>query len=142
MNVQAAQEWLLMAEKDLKAAQILLHEPSLSNIALFHCQQCVEKSLKAILEFYSLRVPKIHNIQRLHALVLEKTNLNPIIKDQDIDFLDSIYIDSRYPTGMGLLPEGMPSKSDAENAIKISKHTLDVVKERLLDIEKRNNDRK
>ncbi len=133
MNKQAAREWLLMAEKDLKAAQILLHDPFLFNIALFHCQQCVEKALKAILEFYSLRVPKIHNIQRLHALILEKTNLNPIIQDQDIDYLDSIYIDSRYPTGMGLLPEGTPSKSDVEKALKISNHTLEIVKAKLFN---------
>jgi HEPN domain-containing protein len=42
--------WLLIAQDDLKAANILL-ESDVTNAALFHVQQGIEKCLKAYLSF-------------------------------------------------------------------------------------------
>ena len=43
-------DWLLSAEMDLRSIERMLDEEFLAPVACFHAQQCVEKSLKAILE--------------------------------------------------------------------------------------------
>ena len=46
------EDWILLADKDLYAAEILLKdEYPLTNIVAFHCQQSIEKCLKAFLEY-------------------------------------------------------------------------------------------
>jgi HEPN domain-containing protein len=44
----SAKEWLAFAIIDLRAAEVLFNEAMYSQVC-FHCQQCVEKSLKAAL---------------------------------------------------------------------------------------------
>jgi len=52
MNEQRVKEWLLLAEGDLKIAKDELNTPDpFTNAICFHCQQCVEKYLKAYLTF-------------------------------------------------------------------------------------------
>jgi HEPN domain-containing protein len=49
-RIAEAREWLVKAALDLRGAQIDLEAmPPLLEDALFHCQQAVEKSLKAFL---------------------------------------------------------------------------------------------
>ena len=44
------EDWILLADKDLYAAEILLKDDNtLTNIVAFHCQQTIEKYLKAFL---------------------------------------------------------------------------------------------
>lgn len=58
--------WLSRARGDLRAAQVLLTaDPPLSGEAAFHCQQCVEKSLKALLTRHDHRFTKTHDIGEL-----------------------------------------------------------------------------
>ena len=44
--------WLDYAKRDLQAAQQLATDAELTGLAAFHSQQCIEKSFKALLEFY------------------------------------------------------------------------------------------
>ena len=66
-------EWIEKAEADLEAAEQL--EPGVASsvrlreIVGFHCQQAVEKYLKALLTFYQVEFPKTHEIERLLVLV-------------------------------------------------------------------------
>lgn len=58
--------WLSRARGDLRAAQVLLAaDPPLPGDAAFHCQQCVEKSLKALLTRHDHRFRKTHDIGEL-----------------------------------------------------------------------------
>lgn len=127
----ATKLWLELAEKDLKAARVLASDDFLANVALFHAQQCVEKCLKALLEEIGRPVPKTHSIQRLHALVVEALRSDPFLAVDDIDFLDSIYIDTRYPSSFGLLPSGMPNSGDAERGLEIAERLYKQVYRRL-----------
>jgi len=88
---QATEECLRLAGKDLEAAMILLDKEHLSNIVLFHCQQCIEKALKALLEEAGKVIPKIHNIYKLHAIIKEQTKYGHILLEDEIDIIDSIY---------------------------------------------------
>ncbi|MFQ6119732.1 MAG: HEPN domain-containing protein [Methanosarcinales archaeon] len=69
MNEQV-HEWIAKAEEDFKAAQILPID-EFPNIIAFHCQQCAEKYLKAILITNGKTPPKIHDLIKLNDLLLE-----------------------------------------------------------------------
>lgn len=49
---------LNFAKADLKSSKKLLEDNELARMAALHCQQTIEKSLKAILEEYNIHVPK------------------------------------------------------------------------------------
>ncbi len=110
MAKKQAIEWLLSAYSDLKNIQYILNDEFLTHVVAFHCQQAIEKSLKASLENSSKDVPKVHKLQNLIA----KVDFNIDVNDEIIMILDELYIESRYPGDMGLLPNGKPRVGDAK----------------------------
>lgn len=120
-------EWLVLAGKDLKSAMVLIKEKDLANVILFHSQQCVEKSLKACLEQFGDNPPRIHNIQKLYSMVAKLSEFDSFMSLDDIDFLDSIYIDTRYPTGFGILPSGFPDIVEGQKGVEIAKRVYDFI---------------
>ena len=60
----------------------------LTHVVAFHCQQAIEKSLKASLENSNKDVPKVHKLQNLIA----KVDLNIDVNDEIIMILDELYI--------------------------------------------------
>jgi len=117
---KATRAWLEFAHRDLEAARLLADNEYLSNAVLFHSQQCVEKCLKALLEENGVLVPHIHSVVRLNALLEEGGKLSISLDEDELDLVDAVYIDSRYPTGLGLLPSGFPTKEDAREILRIA----------------------
>ena len=68
----ATREWVRCAEEDFDVANALLRRrtKTAANSIGFHCQQCVEKYLKARLEEGSLNAPKTHDLIVLLQLLL------------------------------------------------------------------------
>lgn len=93
-------KWLNYANENLASAKILL-ESNLYNPCLQNVQQCVEKSLKALLIEKSLKLIKTHSISEL-KLIFEHNELPIEITDEECDFLDSIYLPSKYPISSAL----------------------------------------
>ena len=62
---QTTKDWLLAAEDDLLSAKKLVSEERLTNIVAFHCQQCLEKCFKSIIEEKNLALIKSHDLLRL-----------------------------------------------------------------------------
>ncbi len=61
-----AREWLVRAEQDLKYARLVLPNHSdLFEVALYHCQQCAEKSLKGYLVYLTTFDLRKHIISKL-----------------------------------------------------------------------------
>lgn len=59
-------EWLHKARIDLLSAQILMkHGVPVFDAAAFHCQQAVEKALKAFLVWKAVRFEKVHSLTYL-----------------------------------------------------------------------------
>lgn len=61
-------EWVRCAEEDFEAAVALFRRRAkrpTTNVIAFHCQQCVEKYLKARLAEGGLVVPKVHDLMLL-----------------------------------------------------------------------------
>lgn len=116
-----AMVWLDYASRDLEAATLLVVNEFVANVVLFHSQQCIEKCLKALLEKEGKPAPRIHSITKLHELLDEVGKSSLSLKDDELDLVDAVYIDSRYPTGIGLLPSGFPTKEDAQELLDIAK---------------------
>jgi HEPN domain-containing protein len=115
---KATNEWFLSAESDLLLIKEILGIENLTHLSAFHAQQSVEKSFKAVIEEFDLGFIKTHSLETLYNLVKRKISGN-----LDIDMLiilDQLYIDSRYPGEMGLLPNGKPSISEVEDFYKYS----------------------
>jgi len=107
-----SEHWLDNAEEDLILVEEIIDNEHLTNMVAFHSQQAIEKSIKAVLEEKENHVPRIHNIITLKGKI---ENYIELAVDQEIfDQLNELYIDSRYPTDLGLLPDGKPSKEIAE----------------------------
>ena len=68
----ATRDWVRKAESDFLAAIALSQQRkiSLHDQVCFHCQQSVEKYLKARLEEAGITSPKTHDLERLLALVV------------------------------------------------------------------------
>ena len=104
-------EWLARAADDLKAAEVLIAQPELTNIVAFHAQQAVEKALKAAIEEQDLGLVKTHSLTRLYEIV---KHFYPMISDEDmLERLEAVYVEARYPGNLGLLPYGKPDKEEA-----------------------------
>ena len=62
-------QWVARAEADWQAEQALAAQPRApAEIICFHCQQRVEKLLKALLTRHGVESPRTHNLRRLVAL--------------------------------------------------------------------------
>ena len=68
----ATRDWVRCAEEDFDVASALLRRrtKTAANSIGFHCQQCVEKLLKARLEEAGLAVPRTHDLVLLLQLLL------------------------------------------------------------------------
>ena len=100
-------QWLELAFLDLESISRLIIDERLTNQVAFHAQQAIEKSLKAILEEFGEKVPRIHSLSKLFDLCSDYIRIDA---DEEIVIaLDSLYTESRYPGDNGLLPEGKPS---------------------------------
>jgi HEPN domain-containing protein len=50
------ESWLRAAEDDLRVIERIVSDPRLTHRVAFHSQQCIEKSLKAVIEEYEIGV--------------------------------------------------------------------------------------
>lgn len=64
--------------------------------------------------------PRIHDIVKLTALCNDLNIHIPLSLDEQV-LLSSVYIDTRYPPDLGLLPGGEPTKEDTEIIVGIIK---------------------
>ena len=54
----------------------------------------------------------------------------PITADE-LDFIDDVYIDTRYPSNFGLLPSGFPKKTEANFLFAIAEKSYGAITELL-----------
>jgi HEPN domain-containing protein len=109
-------EWLNSANIDLIAAENLLQNECLTSSVIFHCQQSIEKSFKAILVENNCEPMKIHDLLRLYSMVREF--IDPLDDTRILKIINEAYIDNRYPGELGLLPNGKPNLSEAKECYK------------------------
>lgn len=116
--------WLDYSKENLESAKILL-ESKLFNPCLQNVQQCVEKALKILLIENSIKLKKTHSISELKNILLEK-GFEIEITDEECEFLDSIYLPSKYPIS-SVLPYYEPNLEICNNGISIAEKVFKFV---------------
>ena len=87
--------WLRYANENLAVCRLSL-ERGLLNACLQNAQQCIEKTLKAVIVEMDLGFRKTHSIQKL-AVQLTAAGLNIGLSEDECDLIDAIYLPSKYP---------------------------------------------
>lgn len=117
--------WLLKAEHDIISAQRLLEiEPMILDNCCFHCQQAIEKSLKAFLCYQGRDVERTHNII---FLLSECANFDPVFNTVDPLNINAYAVQGRYPD-LSLMPDAEEAKGFYDLAIQVNK----MVRERII----------
>lgn len=109
---EITQHWLNSANDDLKIIDIIIDESSLTHQVAFHAQQAIEKSFKAVVEEKELQFLKTHSLTVLYSKLKNIININ--FDASLFTLLDDLYLDSRYPGDLGLLPDGKPTNNEAK----------------------------
>ncbi|MDO9549058.1 MAG: HEPN domain-containing protein [Candidatus Marinimicrobia bacterium] len=116
--------WLDYSKENLESSKIFikrkLYNPCLQNI-----QQSVEKALKAIFIERTIKLKKTHSITELRN-ILKENKINIDLDEDDCDFLDSIYLPSKYPV-INVLPFYEPDDEICQKGIKIAESVLNSV---------------
>lgn len=90
--------WMKKVESDLKVVKhiITIDEPP-TDILCFHCQQAVEKYLKAFLTFRDVRVSKTHDMDIIMNLCIEQDEEFERLDKKKISDLSYYAVEIRYP---------------------------------------------
>lgn len=116
--------WFKYFRENFESAKILLNS-KLFNPCLQNVQQSVEKALKTVLIENDILFKKTHDILELKIL-LSKKGIDVNLSDEDCDFLNSIYLPSKYPLG-SVIPDYDPDEDVCKKAIKIAANVNDSV---------------
>jgi HEPN domain-containing protein len=116
-------QWVEKAEDDLKVSTYLLtmgHECPYSAVC-FHAQQCVEKYIKALLVYYGIDFPKIHDLTKLTRLVPAEM-LIPLSDEEQDKLTDYATVD-RYPGDREPI-----TGAEAEEAVSIARRVREAIR--------------
>ncbi|GBD87768.1 HEPN domain protein [bacterium BMS3Abin03] len=122
---EETKNWLTYSEENLEAAKVLL-ESELYNPCLHNVQQSIEKALKSLFIEKIIPFKKIHTIMEL-VTILEKNGISTELTEDECDFLDSIYLPTKYPIGSAL-PYFNPDKDICKNSISLAERVIKEVK--------------
>ena len=76
-QVEEIREWIEKADHDLGSAKIIyLHLPDYFDTIAFHCQQAVEKYLKALLVYNRIEFSRSHDLVYLLELLSRKIEID------------------------------------------------------------------
>ncbi len=116
MNDDVVKNWVIKAINDYKTAEKLINLPEneiITDTLCFHCQQFVEKLLKAYLILHNKEFKKVHDMEYLVKLCTDIS--------KDFEWLNeaakilSIYsVEIRYPDGFYI-----PTIKEAENCFEL-----------------------
>ncbi len=114
------EEWIRVAKKDLRGAKILHEAKGVDDLVAFHCQQAVEKYLKA---FLIKKTGVLHRGHYLMGLLKKCYEIDEKFKELiiQITFLNSYYIETRYPAEEGLNVD----EEDAQKCIEYASQVLE-----------------
>jgi len=115
-------DWIEKASRDIKSAEVLKENDCGNDMVAFHCQQAVEKLLKAYI------IAKAGVIINSHSLIYlckeaEKYSLEFKKHIKDCAFVNQFYIETRYPADEPLIV----SDEEADECIFISKRIYEIV---------------
>jgi HEPN domain-containing protein len=132
MKIDMPKEWLKASKLDLENLKYIIEVEHLTSVVAFHSQQSIEKSFKAIIEYKKKKIPKQHDLLKLKKMV---NDVLVVENDDILEMLNQLYIESRYPGDLGLLPYGQPTLADAKEFYELALSIFEEVCT-LLDVER------
>jgi HEPN domain-containing protein len=130
MSANLPQQWLERANEDLAVAQLVFEEEYFAHVC-FLAQQSIEKALKGYLLQHTGTYPKTHRLLELLAscAAIDATFAQLL---PNCTVVDQYYTSTRYPDALiGGGPDGPPSHSEADEAMKLASDLLTFVQARL-----------
>ena len=125
-QVNEIEQWIIKGDHDLGTAKVTyLHIPEYLDTVTFHCQQAVEKYLKAYLLYQSLSFKFTHDLVYLLDLITQKDTDFEMYYDS-VSELQGYAVEIRYPNESIYL-----SNEKVETAILIAKTIRDVVTQKM-----------
>jgi HEPN domain-containing protein len=116
---ELTKEWLLKAEQDFDAANLLMYagETPIPDYVCFHSQQCAEKYLKAYLQEHGVEFERRHDLMPLLLLCQSVDDEFQQIK-KDLSQLDRYAVVVRYP---GISIKASAAKAALKSADRVQK---------------------
>jgi HEPN domain-containing protein len=113
--INGTKEWIEKADHDLGSAKIIyLHLPDYFDTIAFHCQQAVEKYIKAVLFFNKIEFQRSHDLIYLLELLSGKIEIEEDWYKIAVS-LNNFSVQIRYPNTIIKL-----SKEEIESSIHIA----------------------
>ena len=118
--IELIKDWIEKADHDFGSAKLIfLHAPDYYDTNAFHCQQAVEKYLKALLIYFEIEFQRTHNLIYLLDLLSDKIEISEDKYDSAI-LLNGFSVQIRYPDRTIYL-----SKDELETSINITQSFRD-----------------
>lgn len=96
-NSEIVNTWIEKADHDLGSARLIFHHiPDYFDTIAFHCQQAVEKYIKASLIHLDIEFLRSHDLPYLLQILSRKTDIDPETFDKAI-LLNGFSVEIRYP---------------------------------------------
>lgn len=120
--------WIEKADHDLITAQLIFqHIPEYYDTIGFHCQQAVEKYLKAYLIYLELDFKPKHQLSYLLDLISQKEKIEEDIYDKS-EKLEQFAVELRYPDIII-----KPTKNEISELINITEQIVIYIKNKILN---------
>ena len=115
-------DWINKAITDLKCAKILLEHEGGNEVVAFHCQQSIEKALKALILYLYATLESGHSLLYLCKKIIKKNE--EFSKYIDVCmFVSQYYIETRYPNENAIVV----TNEEAQKCINITEEILNEV---------------
>ena len=125
-QVNEIKQWIVKGDHDLGTAKVTyLHIPEYLDTVTFHCQQAVEKYLKAYLIYQNVSFKFTHDLIYLLDLITQKDTDFESHYDS-VSELQGYAVEIRYPNESIYL-----SNEKVETAILIAKTIRDIVTQKM-----------
>ena len=102
MTIDPIHEWIVLADQDEASARFLLGmRPMPLEVICFHCQQSVEKSLKALMAKHGMEIPRTHDLLELLDLIVSLAPNAASLESMLLN-LNDFSVVVRYPSHVSL----------------------------------------
>jgi len=130
MNKTTTKEWLKKAWHNLSGAKIFYNVNHYTDTIAVELHYTVEKILKSLLAYQNKKIPKTHDLTKIHSFITDIIEFN----EKELELLDIIseyHIEESYPA----FNRPLPPRSEIKEVLKFTEKLFeDVCK--ILDIDK------
>jgi len=126
MNETTAKEWLNKAWHNLSGARIFYNVNHYTDTIAVELHYAVEKTLKSLLAYQNKKIPKTHDLAKIHSFIMDMIEFN----EEELELLDTIsdyHIEESYPAFNRPLPPQDEIKEVLEFAEKVFEDVCNIL---------------